>query len=92
MKYCPKCGGVMVPVKKGDKYYLRCRRCGYEVEATEEDLKEYRIVHKTSKSEKVVTTKVISQVKKEGASPEDLETAKEEYYELVLDQLGEYGD
>ena len=92
MKYCPKCGGVMVPVKKEGKYYLRCRRCGYEIEATEEDLKEYRIVHKTSKNEKVVTTKIVSQVRRAGTGKEELETAKEEYYELVLDQLGEYGD
>ncbi len=90
MKFCPKCGGVMIPVKKGDKIVLKCRRCGYEMPATEEDLKKYRVVRKTG--EKVITTKVVSEVKKTKAGAEDLEQAREDYYELVLDQLGEYGE
>jgi len=92
LKYCPKCGGPMFPVKKGKTIYLKCRRCGYEMKATEKDLKKYKVVHKTDEKEKVVTTKVISQVRKASASPDELERAKEEYYELVLDQLGEYGE
>lgn len=82
----------MFPVKKGNEIYLKCRRCGYEIKATEKDLEQYKVVHKADKKSKVVTTKVVSQVKKKGSSPEDLESAKEEYYELVLDQLGEYGE
>ncbi|MEB3806397.1 MAG: transcription elongation factor [Desulfurococcales archaeon] len=92
MKYCPKCGGPMFPIKKGDKIYLKCRRCGYEMEATEKDLEKYRVVRKADEKHKVVTTKVVSQVRRTQGSPEDLESAKEEYYELVLDQLGEYGE
>lgn len=92
MKYCPKCGGPMYPVKKSDGIYLKCRRCGYEVKATEKDLEKYKVVHKTEAKDKVVNTKVVTEAKKSAATPEELESAKEEYYELVLDQLGEYGD
>ncbi len=30
MKFCPKCGSVMVPVKKSSTTVLVCRSCGYE--------------------------------------------------------------
>jgi len=92
VKFCPKCGGIMVLIKKGDKAYLRCQRCGYEVEATEEDLKKYKVVSKVDEKEKVITTKVVSEAKDEAASEEEIERMKEEYYELVLEQLGEYGE
>ncbi len=90
MKFCPKCGGVMVPVRKDGKIVFRCTRCGYEMPATEEDLKKYRV--RSKGAEKVYTTKVISKAPQTPATGEDLEQAKEEFYELVLDQLGEYGE
>lgn len=30
MKFCPQCGSVMVPVKRGNGVVLVCRACGYE--------------------------------------------------------------
>ncbi|MEM1508890.1 MAG: transcription factor S [Thermofilaceae archaeon] len=30
MKYCPKCGSLMLPQRRNDKTVLRCQRCGYE--------------------------------------------------------------
>ncbi len=93
MKFCPKCGGPMVPVKKGEnKIILKCQRCGYEMPAPKEIIESYRAVHKTRKEEKIISTKVIAKVEKSAVSKEDIEQAKEEYYELVLDQIGEYGD
>ncbi len=90
MKFCPKCGGVMVPVKKGDKIVLKCKVCGYEEPASEEVLKKYRV--RSKGGERVFTTKVISKAVKTEAGKEELEQAREEFYELVLDQLGEYGE
>ncbi|MGB9785432.1 MAG: zf-TFIIB domain-containing protein, partial [Fervidicoccaceae archaeon] len=29
-KFCPKCGGVMVPTKRGNQIVLKCTKCGYE--------------------------------------------------------------
>lgn len=29
MKFCPKCGSIMVPATKNGKKILRCTKCGY---------------------------------------------------------------
>jgi len=30
MKFCPKCGTTLLPVKKGKHVVLNCPKCGYE--------------------------------------------------------------
>lgn len=83
----------MVPVKKGNKTVLRCTRCGYEMELDKDSSKEYQATSKVNEK-KVLTTTVVgkeSPVNNE-ANKEELEQAKEDYYELVLDEMGEYGD
>ncbi|MEB2792691.1 MAG: transcription elongation factor [Caldisphaeraceae archaeon] len=94
MMFCPKCGGVMIPIKKNGKIILRCTKCGYEMKATEKAMKEYTNINKTTEKEKVLTTKTIGQEESTNneETKEEFEQAKEEYYELVLDQMGEYGD
>lgn len=91
---CPKCGSLMVPQRRGDKIVLVCTNpsCGYEKEATEEDLKALKIVAKPDVKAKVRTTGKATEARKARPSVEELEQAKEEYYELVLDQMGEYGE
>lgn len=93
--YCPRCRGVMVPIRGRrirDKVILRCRNCGYEVEAGPEVLKEYRAREGVSEEAKVLTTKTVGKPLQRRVSKEELEQAKEDYYELVLDQMGEYGE
>ena len=90
MKFCPKCGAPMVPVKKDNTVVLKCTKCGYEMPAPPEILKKYRLESKTK--EKIVTTKVISKREESEVDKELLEQAKEEYYEFVLEQMGEYGE
>ena len=93
MRFCPVCGGVMVPVKKKDKtIVLRCTRCGYEIEIDASSAKGYAATAKSG--QKVLTTKVVSKEVKVDTeeSREELEQAKEDYYELVLDEMGEYGE
>ncbi|RLE55135.1 MAG: transcription factor S [Thermoprotei archaeon] len=34
MAFCPRCGSLMVPQKVGGKTILKCRKCGFEKEAT----------------------------------------------------------
>jgi len=83
----------MVPVKKGDKVVLRCTRCGYEMELDKSAEKDYKGTSKADEK-RVLTTTVVSkevQVNKE-ENEKELEQAKEDYYELVLDEMGEYGD
>lgn len=95
MMYCPRCRGIMVPIRgrssKG-KAILKCRNCGYEMEASPDVLKEYRAREGVSDEAKVLTTKTIGKPLQRRVSKEELEQAKEDYYELVLDQMGEYGE
>lgn len=91
MRFCPKCGGIMMPVKKEEALVLKCTRCGNEVEMSEEEQQSYKSTIKGER--KVLTTKVISKKKGiEVQKEEELEQAKDSYYEIVLDHMGEYGD
>ncbi len=36
MKFCPKDGSVLVPVREKGKIYLVCKKCGYKEPAKEE--------------------------------------------------------
>lgn len=84
----------MIPIKKNGKAVLRCTKCGYEIEATNREMNEYKSISKTTEKEKVLTTKTVGQEQdvNNEENKEELEQAKEDYYELVLDQMGEYGD
>ncbi len=44
MKFCPKCGSIMIPDKK--RGVLVCRKCGHEEPLNPEDVKSYRITQK----------------------------------------------
>lgn len=88
MRFCPKCGGLMVPAKRGKESYLRCTKCGYEVKAS--GLSEYRVSENVSSEERIVTTSKVS----EGAgrrlrSREEHLQELEEYYEVALELLQE---
>jgi len=90
MRFCPKCGGFLVPIKKDGKDYLKCNKCGYERAMKEEEKKEYTIKSSKSRSERVLTTSLVSD--KSGRNPheEELAQEREEYYkEIGLDLLKE---
>ena len=42
MRFCPRDGSMLMPVKKGDSTVLRCPRCGYEESVSEAVRREYR--------------------------------------------------
>lgn len=54
-RFCPRCGGLMRPIKEGNTYYLVCTRCKFKIKATERDLKRYRISVKIEHSDKEKT-------------------------------------
>ncbi|MEZ0248778.1 MAG: DNA-directed RNA polymerase [Thermoproteus sp.] len=49
MRFCPRDGTLMVPVRKDGQIVLRCPKCGYEAKLTERDKKAYSV--KTTVSE-----------------------------------------
>ncbi len=80
-----------MPVKREGAHIVKCTRCGYEEAIKRKEEEAYKTVVKGE--QKILTTKVVSRrkgldVRKE----EELEQAKDSYYELVLDQMGEYGE
>ncbi|MFN3268357.1 MAG: hypothetical protein ACK416_03755 [Zestosphaera sp.] len=87
MKFCPKCGTLLIPVREGDKTYLACSRCGYK-----EPLKEgskYKLESKTSSESRVKTTSVVSSEGEKLRKSEELEQEKENYYEIFLELMSE---
>ncbi len=56
MKFCPKCGTIMVPRREGGKAILHCPRCGYKIEAqSDKELSAYRKTSIVEHSEKEKT-------------------------------------
>ncbi len=51
IKFCPKCGGIMRPMRINGKLYMICTRCGYK-----EEVKDDRIVTVYSRSVKIKHT------------------------------------
>jgi len=41
MKFCPRCKSMLIPTRKGSKQILKCSKCGYEEELTENTRNEY---------------------------------------------------
>lgn len=91
MKFCPKCGSIMMIVRKGEDKIFKCSRCGYEMGI---GVGEEQLYRSTVRGEqKILTTKVISRKRGlETRREEELEQAKDSFYEIVLDQMGEYGE
>ena len=85
MKFCPKCGSVMVVVRKEGKLYYQCTRCGYMEPVKKGD--SMKIVEKADEKKKVVSTKAVAENRAIMRSKEEIQQEIEEYYEQVLDQL-----
>lgn len=94
MKFCPKCGGVMIPTKKDGKEILKCTKCGYEMELTAKVKKEYNVKEQKDKNSRVLTTSLVSDKGERKLEEEQLEQEREEYYkevglELLREELSE---
>ncbi|MEM0380099.1 MAG: transcription factor S [Desulfurococcaceae archaeon] len=60
-RFCPKCNGLMQPFKESNIVYMKCIRCGFKIQATDSDLKQYGLSIKITHSEKEKLT-VISDI------------------------------
>ena len=86
MKFCPHCGGLMVPIKKNDKPILKCTKCGFEMETSINVAKEYKMEASVSAESRVLTTSLISEPpKRRLRSKEEYEQEREEWYEVALE-------
>ncbi len=90
MRFCPKCGGLLMPSRRGDKTILKCSKCGFEIDTSSSSSGEYRLTLPTEASSRVMTTSIVSEGKVRSRSREEIEQEKEEYYkELFLELLRE---
>ncbi|HEW63549.1 DNA-directed RNA polymerase subunit M [Fervidicoccus fontis] len=87
MQFCPKCGGIMVPVKKDGETVLRCTKCGYEMKAKKKE--SYVIKEKVKEKDKPKTTSLVSEPSKFGVSDEEQQQRVEDYYEIALELMQE---
>jgi len=93
VRFCPKCGGLMMPERSGSRNVLRCTKCGHVAEIAGES--GYRIGGPTTSVARIYTTSLVSEAKTRARSKEEIEQEKEEYYkELFLELLREeeYGE
>ncbi len=91
MRFCPQCGGFMVPARREqDKILFRCMRCGYSEEVSVSESADYTIVGATPKEERTITTLKVSEAKKRPPKTlEEWEQEREEYREILHELLQE---
>ena len=91
MQFCPKCGGVMMPVGRQDgKVVLRCMRCGHQMVVDASQVRRhYTIGSRVPSEERVVTTSRVSEGRGMRRDQEEWEQEREEYREVLLEQLQE---
>lgn len=88
VRFCPRCGGPMVPKGvEGDYLILKCTRCGYEVKADKKTASSYRLRFQVEADKRTVTSKAV-EAKKIGLTPEEREMLQE-YYEIFLESFQE---
>lgn len=85
MKFCPKCGSIMVPVRKGNVVYLKCRKCGYEERLSKKEKASF-VEKSVIEEEKHVKVPI---VKSEATQSEEVD---EDYRKQLLDNMLEMGD
>ncbi|MBN1786250.1 MAG: transcription factor S [Candidatus Methanofastidiosa archaeon] len=52
MEFCPECGSLMMPSKKGSLTIITCKKCGYCRDLSKEDKSKFVVKEKISHSPK----------------------------------------
>jgi len=82
-RICPRCGGVLVPVKKDGEIILKCPKCGYEETSNNKKGYEYRI--QIDDSKRIITSQP-TEMKETKITPEERDLLNE-YYDILLEEL-----
>ena len=91
MRFCPRCGSLMVPAsREGDVVLLKCTRCGYEMRVKASELQGYTLAARSPAEERIITTSQVSEARRRPfRTMEEWEQEREEYKEILLEQLQE---
>ena len=81
----------MVPTERGsERVILQCPRCGYKQEIPTTQLQGYAIAARSPEEERTITTSKVSEARRRPfRSLEEWEQEREEYREVLLEQLQE---
>lgn len=85
VEFCPRCGSILVPVKKRRRIHLVCNRCGYSKMARAKS--GYKVREKVPEDKKA---KVLVYTASEERGKERIEEEREllqEYYEVFLETM-----
>ncbi len=89
MKFCPKCGNLMVPTIIDGRKVLMCRVCRY-VEEEPKILEEYTLSKHVEEAKRVRTGKVSEEVSRPlKLKKEEEREILQEYYEIFLETFSE---
>jgi len=80
MEFCPECGKLLIPKKKGKSKLLVCAKCGYESKLSGEDKYEVsdEVEHEPSE-----ITEVVAAEGEQGLSEAELEERRERFIEGI---------
>ena len=80
MEFCPDCGKLLIPKKKGKSRVLACAKCGYETKLDEKQGYEVQdeVPHRASE-----LTEVVVSEDEGGFSEEELEERRERFIEGI---------
>ncbi len=92
MEFCPKCGGLLLPKRDGDKIYLKCRECDYIKEVSPEEIESDPDYKMYTKIEHSPREKIIIGEEEESRIDTETEDEKEERRKAILDMMMESMD
>ncbi len=85
MEFCPKCGGLMRPERKGRRTYLVCKNGDYK--KLSKDSVGYTLTERVDETKRRDTVIVEEEPKVPKKRKEELEAEREETYSSFLEQL-----
>jgi len=85
VEFCPKCGSVLVPVRKKEKLYLICKKCGFK-KAVDKNIgyRKRETISEDKKNKLVIVTSSTSAPKEKLQEEREL---LQEYYEIFLETM-----
>ncbi len=84
MEFCPKCGSLLLPTKKGRSFKLVCQRCKYTRKLKDKkDMKGYKISEEGKEVQEIAI--IDKKKKKKKGRPQEIERENVEYYEELYE-------
>lgn len=80
MEFCPECGKLLIPKKKGKSKLLVCAKCGYERKLSGKD--EYEVSDEVERKSSDITEVVVVEGE-EGLTEAEIEERRERFIEGI---------